>query len=231
LHETNEHNRRQADRTAQLWSNRLQECSTAKRLNLIYLANEVVQQSRARKKTEFLVAFEPMIGDATALAYKHASQDVQGKLKRVVEVWRERKIFDPRIQENIEGKLNEIDKAKGIKPNGGAVSGKLGGNLFGGGSGGNVPTELEAVAATQAKLSKSEASAKPDVERADAEYTKMTDPDAPVPTAPVHAAKLSALMKTLASAQGAVEASIQARKELIVGLEKLLESNRAKLAD
>ena len=38
-------------------------------------------------------------------------------------------------------------------------------------------------------------------------------------------------MKNLATAQGAVEASIKARKELISGLEKLVDSHRAKLAE
>ena len=38
-------------------------------------------------------------------------------------------------------------------------------------------------------------------------------------------------MKSLATAQGAVEASIKARKELISGLEKLVEKNKEKLAE
>ena len=64
---------------------------------------------------------------------------------------------------------------------------------------------------------------------ANTEYAKMTDPGNPVPTPPVHAARLSSLLKTLASAEGAVNDSMKARGELIAGLEKLLESNRTKL--
>lgn len=224
--------RRQADRTASLWLTRLQESNMSKRLNLIYLANEVVQQSRARQKTDFLLAFEPLISDATALAYKNASQEVQGKLRRVVEVWRHRNIFDPRIQDTTEQRLDEIDKGRGGGSANGLGSGsskRLGGSLFGG-SGGNVPPELETAAKFQTSLSKADISVKPLTEKADEEYAKMTDPDTPIPTAPLHAAKLSALMKQLASAEGALEASIKARRELVAELERIVESNRESLS-
>ncbi|TKA64729.1 hypothetical protein B0A55_11256, partial [Friedmanniomyces simplex] len=64
---------------------------------------------------------------------------------------------------------------------------------------------------------------------AEKEVAKMMDPAAVLPTPPVHAARLSAVMRSLASAQGAVEASISARKELLEGLEKLVATNRAEL--
>ncbi|KAK4623536.1 UPF0400 protein [Fulvia fulva] len=221
--------RRHADRTAQLWLQRLQESTSAsKRLVLLYLANEVVQQSRARSKTDFLVAFEPLIGEGIALAYKGASQEVQGKLRRVSEVWKERRIFDPRIQEQIENRLTEIDKAKGGKSLGGGA--RLGGSLFGG-SGGGVATELEGVNKSQTALSKAEAALGGVVNKADTEYEKMTDPNAPIPSAPVRAAKLRGLVKDLMASQRAIETSLSARKDLIAGLEKLLEANRAKVSD
>lgn len=217
--------RRHADRTASLWLQRLQESSVAKRLNLIYLANEVVQQSRARGKQDFMLAFEPVVAEATAMAYKGASQDVQGKIKRVVEVWRQRNIFDVRILESVDARIAELDKSKG-----GKMGGKLGGSLFGGG-GGSVPAELDGIAKSQAAVAKAEATLKPAVNTANTEFAKLVDPNTPLPTPPVHAARLSALMRNLASAQGAVEASINARKELLAGLEKLVESNRGKLLE
>ena len=192
----------------------------------------MVQQSRARGKTEFMLAFEPIVADAMALAYKSASQEVQGKLKRVVEVWRQRSIFDKAIQESVEKRIGELDKARGSRGMGGGGAGsggRLGGSLFGGA--GAVPSELEGVSQSQAALSQAGTGVKPVVDTANAEYAKLTDPAANLPTPPVHAARLSALMKNLATAQGAVEASINARKQLLAGLEKLVESNRAKLAE
>ena len=67
------------------------------------------------------------------------------------------------------------------------------------------------------------------VPTADAEYDKLNDPNKPTPTPPVHAARLSALVKNLASAESAVSESIKARRGLIEGLEKIIESNRAAL--
>lgn len=66
---------------------------------------EVTQQSKARHKDDFLNAFSPFIADATAVAYKGAPADVQGKLRRVVEVWKERSIFDRDILQDLENKL------------------------------------------------------------------------------------------------------------------------------
>jgi regulator of Ty1 transposition protein 103 len=69
---------------------------------------EVVQQSKARRKDDFLIAFSPVIAEATATAYKGASNEVQQKLRRVVEVWRQRLIFELPIQEAIEARIDGI---------------------------------------------------------------------------------------------------------------------------
>lgn len=67
---------------------------------------EVAQQSKARRKDDFLVAFSPVIAEATACAYKGATNEVQQKLRRVVEVWRQRQIFELPIQEAIENRID-----------------------------------------------------------------------------------------------------------------------------
>lgn len=131
--------RRYADRTGQLWLQKLKDSGSNKRLNLVYLANgkifllhsyyfssftackliihlfvsllmimsftEVAQQSKARRKDDFLIAFSPVIAEATATAYKGATSDVQNKLKRVVEVWRQRQIFEIPIQDAVEARI------------------------------------------------------------------------------------------------------------------------------
>lgn len=67
---------------------------------------EVAQQSKARRKDDFLIAFSPVIAEATATAYKGATNEVQQKLRRVVEVWRQRQIFEIPIQESIETRID-----------------------------------------------------------------------------------------------------------------------------
>lgn len=47
-----------------------------------------------------------IIAEATAIAYKGASNDIQQKLRRVVEVWRQRNIFELPIQEAVEARVD-----------------------------------------------------------------------------------------------------------------------------
>ncbi|KAK0252151.1 hypothetical protein B0A54_08134 [Friedmanniomyces endolithicus] len=221
--------RRHADRTAQTWLSALQaQTSVPKRLNLVYLANEIVQQSRARGKQDFVLAFEPIVGDGVGTAYKGAGEGVQGKIRRVVEVWRQRGVFDGAVLDVVEGRMGEVDRGKAGGKSGGGM-GKLGGSLFGGSGAGAVPVGLEGVSQSLVAVSKAVVGKEPAVETAEKEAAKMTDPAAVLPTPPVHAARLSAVMRSLATAQGAVEASISARRELLQELEKLVATNRVEL--
>lgn len=218
--------RRHADRTATLWLQRLKDSGSNKRLNLVYLANEVAQQSKARRKDDFLIAFSPIIAEATAIAYKGATNEVQQKLRRSVEVWRQRLIFEPTILEAIEARIDELDKTRSSnkKP-------LLGGSLFSSSSGPSAPSEIVPLVPLQIAVSKAAATTLSAVPTADTEYDKLTDPSKPTPTPPVHAARLSALLKNLANAEGAVSESIKARRGLIAGLESIISTNRTALAD
>jgi regulator of Ty1 transposition protein 103 len=80
--------------------------TSSRKLNLMYLANEVAQQSRARKKDEFPKAFGGVIAEAMEIAYRGSSNDIQGKLRRVLEVWRSRGVFEPPILSAIDQRLD-----------------------------------------------------------------------------------------------------------------------------
>lgn len=66
----------------------------------------MVQQSKARHKEDFPLAFAPVIAEAASIAYKGATPDVQNKVRRVVEVWRDRSVFEGPIQSAIEARLD-----------------------------------------------------------------------------------------------------------------------------
>lgn len=104
----------------------------------------------------------------------------------------------------------------------------MGGSLFGSSS---VPPELQSLTTHHAALSKAETLARPIINKANTDYAEQMDPAAVVPSAPVQAGRLSSLMKSLASAESAVNDSIKTRQELIGGLEKLLETHRGKLME
>ena len=182
---------------------------------------EIAQTSKMRKKEEFLKAYEPIIAEATTVAYKGSPHDIQNKIRRVVEVWRARQIFNQPTQQGIEKAMNDVDSSKSAsrKP-------ALGGSLF---SGSSVPAELKPVAPLATSVEKADLTSKPAVATANQEYEKVTNPNYTIPSAPVHAAGLSTLVKKLAVAEGAVAESIKARQALIAGLESLLANNKSKL--
>lgn len=70
------------------------------------IGTEITQTSKMRKKEEFLRAFEPILADATQVAYKGSPADTQNKIRRVVEVWRQRQIFNPAVQQEVEKRLS-----------------------------------------------------------------------------------------------------------------------------
>lgn len=81
-------------------------CNRAQKSDWANWTLEVAQQSRIRRKEDFIIAFSPIIAEATSLAYKGAPAEIQGKLRRVVEVWKDRTIFEPPIQNAIESRLD-----------------------------------------------------------------------------------------------------------------------------
>ncbi|CAI6341029.1 unnamed protein product [Periconia digitata] len=213
--------RRHADKIAQLWFQRVKESQANKRLTLVYLANEIAQQAKIRKKEEFIKAFDPVIVEGSSAAYKGSGPDIQNKIRRVIEVWRQRTVFKPQVQDEIERALNEIDRSRSTrKP-------ALGGSLF---SSSSIPPELKSVEPFATAVQKAELNIKPALATANQEYEKLTNPNNTIPTAPLHAAHLATLVRNLAVAESAVADGIKARKELIAGLEKLLETNKSKVA-
>lgn len=105
----------------------------------------------------------------------------------------------------------------------------LGGSLFSNSSGPSAPAELQPLVPLQIAITKASVALSGSVPTANTEYDKLMDLQTPAPTPPVHAARLSALLKSLANAEGAVSESMKARQDLIGGLEKLLETNRTVL--
>ncbi|ETI28082.1 hypothetical protein G647_00531 [Cladophialophora carrionii CBS 160.54] len=221
--------KRHADRIANYWLTRLRDAPPPKRLNFIYLVNDIVQNARARKRSEFPDAFSPLMAEAIQTAYRSSPPEIQAKIRRVVEVWRTRNVFEVPILDAIEARMDEIDKSKG---GGGKKKTLMGQSLFGSSSstGGGLPKELETLAPLQIEVTKQTIAARPAIDAAQNEYMKLNEPGAVLPSPPVHAARLSSLIKSLAAAESSVSASIKARKALIADLERILEINKSALA-
>lgn len=167
-----------------------------------------------------------IIAEAAQVAYKDATTDTQQKTRRVVEVWRARQVFDPSVQDAIEARIDEIDRNRSStkKP-------LMGGSLFSSGVPGSLPTQLQPLAPLQIALSKASLASTPAGSTASTEYTKLHNPTTTLPSPPVHAARLSALLKSLANAETALADTIKARSALIDALMKIVGEHRAALIE
>ncbi|KAL2759262.1 hypothetical protein ACRALDRAFT_2033869 [Sodiomyces alcalophilus JCM 7366] len=210
--------RRHAERTAHIWLQRLRDSSSTKRLSLVYLANEVTQQSKARHRQDFVIAFSPVIAEALAVAYKGAPPDIQTKLRRVVDVWADRSIFDPVTQGAIEARLREVEKSKA------GSNGAFGPNT------GSIPPELSRLLTLYCAVETTRLPSKSSTYTADNDWASLQGDGPSLSSAPVYAARLNGLIRSLATAEGAVMESIKARMTLIEELEQLLGSHRNILA-
>lgn len=114
----------------------------------------------------------------------------------------------------------ELDKARGAPRSG------FSGSPFGGAS---LPSEFAPLITAHQKTVKLGGPLQTTISSANQEYDKQMDPDVAVPSAPVYAARLNGLLKTLANAESAVAECVKAREHLVSGLEKLLDENRSAL--
>ncbi|CAG8714293.1 8679_t:CDS:2 [Dentiscutata erythropus] len=87
------YHRRHVATSVDIWNRELRKASSARKLSFIYLCNDVCQNSR-RKGLEFTQEFKKVLPDAIEHTYRHATADVQGIIRRVVNIWDEREIFD-----------------------------------------------------------------------------------------------------------------------------------------
>jgi regulator of Ty1 transposition protein 103 len=121
----------------------------------------------------------------------------------------------------------ELDRSRGVKSAG------FGGSIFSSAPSSSpsstVPQELQLLLAPQQSVTKLTPLAMLALSSANADYDKITNPNNDTPSAPVHAARLNGLLKTLANAESAVANCVRARQELVGALEKMLQANRTSL--
>ena len=84
---------RSAKQVASTWASALSAAPDAQKLAFVFLANDVVQNSRKRGPA-YTDAFAPLLPGALRHVIKHApGQETLHQLRRLVTVWEERKVF------------------------------------------------------------------------------------------------------------------------------------------
>lgn len=82
-----------------------------KRLLAVYLVNHVVQQGKSQGIGQFQDAFASVLVDTLPTVYSHFPPELQAKLKRVVNIWKQRKVFNSASLEQMETNLRKIKPA------------------------------------------------------------------------------------------------------------------------
>ncbi|GFN74349.1 regulation of nuclear pre-mRNA domain-containing protein 1b [Plakobranchus ocellatus] len=87
------HHRKHSKTIIQVWYRELEKAKPSKRLTFIYLANDVIQNSK-KKGPEFSKDFAHILPDAFSQAAKDADDKMKASLGRVINIWRERGVYD-----------------------------------------------------------------------------------------------------------------------------------------
>ncbi|CAN6651835.1 regulator of Ty1 transposition protein 103 [Trichomonascus vanleenenianus] len=205
--------KRYATDIAGIWQKYLEKAPTGKKLGLVYLANEVVQNARARKKDEFVQAFGAVMPAALASAHRQTSKEVRDKIKRVVDVWRQRQIFGPAVLAAIDTQI------KDGRP--GALSGSLDALA--------PPPELKDASDIQKQLNDTDILTTKLQANAVKEYKDLFDTDM-LPAPPEYSRKLYGLKQSLSSSILSLGKTIELRRQFVEQLQKLIDTNKARIA-
>ncbi|RUS80586.1 hypothetical protein EGW08_011641 [Elysia chlorotica] len=87
------HHRKHSKTIIQVWYRELEKAKLNKRLTFIYLANDVIQNSK-KKGPEFSKDFAHILPDAFSQAAKDADDKIKASLGRVINIWKERGVYD-----------------------------------------------------------------------------------------------------------------------------------------
>ncbi|XP_074644345.1 regulation of nuclear pre-mRNA domain-containing protein 1B-like [Tubulanus polymorphus] len=108
------HHRKHAKTIVQVWGSELQKAKPQRKLLFIYLANDVVQNSK-KKGPEFHEAFTAVLPEA----YKHCAREVdeksRGSMDRMLNIWTERSIFSAQFTKSLKKILADHNKVSTTK--------------------------------------------------------------------------------------------------------------------
>ncbi|KAL7535123.1 hypothetical protein ACHAWF_005065 [Thalassiosira exigua] len=87
------------------WRSAIQSSPPAQSLPLLYVANEVLQSSKRNRGSRFLEAFSPVLGSSVQFICGR-DRSVVEKVRRVVKIWGDRRIFSLRFVMDVLGGLD-----------------------------------------------------------------------------------------------------------------------------
>ncbi|KAL3860622.1 hypothetical protein ACJMK2_010719 [Sinanodonta woodiana] len=86
------HHRKHSKTIVQVWLRELQKAKPAKRLTFMYLANDVIQNSK-KKGPEFTKDFGSVLMEGFLASVKDADDKMKGAVDRILNIWEERGVY------------------------------------------------------------------------------------------------------------------------------------------
>ena len=101
------HHRKHAKTIVQVWQTELIKAKTKKKLTFLYLANDVIQNSR-KKGQEFTKAFGGVLITAFTHVAKHSDEKTKNSIGRMLDIWVERNIYDAEYVAQIRQSISKV---------------------------------------------------------------------------------------------------------------------------
>ena len=101
------HHRKHSKVIVKNWYKELMSATKCERkITFIYLANDILQNSR-KKGAEYMTEFLPVLNDAIENTAKYSDEKVRFTLERILNIWKDRKIFADEELEKMRKTLHE----------------------------------------------------------------------------------------------------------------------------
>ncbi|XP_054620146.1 regulation of nuclear pre-mRNA domain-containing protein 1A-like isoform X2 [Dunckerocampus dactyliophorus] len=105
------HHRKHSKTIVNVWFNELIKAQVSRKLTFLYLANDVIQNSK-KKGPEFTQDFAPVIVDAFKHVHRDGEDGCKKHLGRVLSIWQERAVYDNDLLEQLSQVLYSDKKPK-----------------------------------------------------------------------------------------------------------------------
>ncbi|CAG10000.1 unnamed protein product [Tetraodon nigroviridis] len=105
------HHRKHSKIIVNVWFNELKKAQVSRKLTFLYLANDVIQNSK-KKGPEFTEDFAPLIVNAFKHVYRDGEDGCKKQLGRVLSIWQERAVYENNLLDQLSQVLYGEKKAK-----------------------------------------------------------------------------------------------------------------------
>ncbi|KAH3756977.1 homeobox protein Nkx-6.3 [Pelomyxa schiedti] len=99
--------RKRASESAHIWNRELFAAQPDRKLLYLYLANDVLQNSR-RKGPDFIKEFGRFLPDALAHVSREVDPDIRRQISRIVQIWEDRSVFPPEFIRDLRSVLGKF---------------------------------------------------------------------------------------------------------------------------